>query len=230
MQIVEQRDLDCAYFDAWRCRSCTLLETPYARQLAEQQARIEALLPEMAWDAPHASAVGGFRNKAKMAVAGTLDAPTIGLILGVATGLRFLVSIGGAELSDRVGRLPIILVGMVVLAVGLVAIPGTATPVLFAVATWTLAMGRIGNSVPIAMLSDVAEPRQMGRLIGLNRFVADLGLVSGPVAIGLLIEGAGFGAAFAATLLLVLVTTALLVVAASQPRHRRSVEQVDATG
>lgn len=87
MQIVEQRDLDCAYFDAWRCRSCTLLETPYARQLAEQQARIEALLPEMAWDAPHASAVGGFRNKAKMAVAGTLDAPTIGILAADGTGI-----------------------------------------------------------------------------------------------------------------------------------------------
>jgi 23S rRNA (uracil747-C5)-methyltransferase len=81
------RALDCAYFDAWRCRSCTLLDTPYARQLADQQARIEALLPEMAWDAPHASAVAGFRNKAKMAVAGTVDAPTIGILATDGTGI-----------------------------------------------------------------------------------------------------------------------------------------------
>lgn len=87
MQTVEQRDLDCAYFDAWRCRSCTLLDTPYARQLAEQQSRIEALLPEMVWDAPHASAVGGFRNKAKMAVAGTVEAPTLGILAVDGTGI-----------------------------------------------------------------------------------------------------------------------------------------------
>lgn len=87
MQTAEARDLDCAYFDAWRCRSCTLLETPYARQLADQQARIEALLPEMPWDAPHASAVEGFRNKAKMAVAGTLESPTLGILAADGTGI-----------------------------------------------------------------------------------------------------------------------------------------------
>ncbi|MCH1882357.1 methyltransferase domain-containing protein [Agrococcus sp. ARC_14] len=79
--------MQCAYFDAWRCRSCTLLETPYARQLAEQQSRIEALLPAMPWDAPHASAVGGFRNKAKMAVAGSLAEPTIGILAIDGTGI-----------------------------------------------------------------------------------------------------------------------------------------------
>ncbi len=79
--------LDCAYFDAGRCRSCTLLPTPYERQLADQQARIEAMLPPMAWDAPHASAVGGFRNKAKMAVAGTVDAPTIGILAADGSGI-----------------------------------------------------------------------------------------------------------------------------------------------
>ncbi|GAA1425611.1 methyltransferase domain-containing protein [Agrococcus citreus] len=79
--------LDCAYFDAWRCRSCTLLATPYEAQLAEQQARIEALLPPMRWDPPFASAVGAFRNKAKMAVAGTVDAPTLGILAADGSGI-----------------------------------------------------------------------------------------------------------------------------------------------
>ncbi|WP_072314190.1 methyltransferase domain-containing protein [Agrococcus sp. Marseille-P2731] len=79
--------LSCGYFDAWRCRSCTLLATPYEVQLAQQQARMEALLPPMLWDAPHASAVGGFRNKAKMAVAGTVEAPTLGILAADGTGI-----------------------------------------------------------------------------------------------------------------------------------------------
>ncbi|WP_347756320.1 methyltransferase domain-containing protein [Agrococcus sp. ProA11] len=79
--------LDCAYFDADRCRSCTLLATPYARQLAQQQARIEALLPTLVWDAPVESAVGGFRNKAKMAVAGTVAAPTLGILAADGSGI-----------------------------------------------------------------------------------------------------------------------------------------------
>ncbi|MCR8669809.1 methyltransferase domain-containing protein [Agrococcus sp. HG114] len=81
------RALECAYFDAGRCRSCTLLPTPYARQLADKQATVAAALPEMAWDAPHASAVGAFRNKAKMAVAGTLAAPTIGILATDGSGI-----------------------------------------------------------------------------------------------------------------------------------------------
>ena len=79
--------LDCAYFDSWRCRSCTLLATPYAAQLADKQAGIEAILPPVQWDAPHASPPGGFRNKAKMAVAGTVDAPTIGILAADGTGI-----------------------------------------------------------------------------------------------------------------------------------------------
>lgn len=79
--------LECAYFDTDRCRSCTLLPTPYERQLAEKQAAVEAALPAMAWDAPLASAVGGFRNKAKMAVAGSVDAPTIGILAADGSGI-----------------------------------------------------------------------------------------------------------------------------------------------
>lgn len=81
------RDLDCAYFDAWRCRSCTLLDTPYARQLADKQGGVADALPAMRWHAPFASAPGGFRNKAKMAVAGTLERPTIGILAADGTGI-----------------------------------------------------------------------------------------------------------------------------------------------
>ena len=87
MQRTESVALDCAYFDTWRCRSCTLLATPYDLQLAEQQARIEALLPPMPWDAPHASAVGGFRNKAKMVVSGSADAPVLGILDAAGAGV-----------------------------------------------------------------------------------------------------------------------------------------------
>ncbi|MGY3126859.1 23S rRNA (uracil747-C5)-methyltransferase [Agrococcus sp. UYP33] len=79
--------LACAYFDAWRCRSCSLLDVAYDLQLADQQAGVEAALPPMAWDAPHASPVGGFRNKAKMAVAGSVDAPTLGILAADGSGI-----------------------------------------------------------------------------------------------------------------------------------------------
>jgi 23S rRNA (uracil747-C5)-methyltransferase len=72
--------LQCDHFDAWQCRSCSLLETPYAAQLAGKQAAVEALLPPLPWLPPVASAQSGFRNKAKMVVAGTAASPSLGIL------------------------------------------------------------------------------------------------------------------------------------------------------
>lgn len=75
--------MQCHHYDAARCRSCTLIEQPYADQLAAKQERCRDLLapagrPE--WLPPVASAESGFRNKAKLAVGGTVDAPTLGIL------------------------------------------------------------------------------------------------------------------------------------------------------
>lgn len=78
----------CGYFEAGRCRSCTFLETPYEEQLAAKRARVEAALAglpgrrgaELRWSEPVRSAEEGFRNKAKMVVAGTVESPTLGIL------------------------------------------------------------------------------------------------------------------------------------------------------
>lgn len=72
----------CPHFAAARCRSCAWIERSYAEQLADKQALAESRIqgPRLHWLAPMASAAGGFRNKAKMAVGGTIDAPVLGLV------------------------------------------------------------------------------------------------------------------------------------------------------
>ena len=73
----------CDYYDAGACRSCTLIEQPYADQLARKQARVAELLAahaDLTWLEPVASAESGFRNKAKLVVGGTVDAPTLGIL------------------------------------------------------------------------------------------------------------------------------------------------------
>ncbi|WP_400999897.1 23S rRNA (uracil(747)-C(5))-methyltransferase RlmC [Agromyces sp. GXQ0307] len=75
--------MDCAYFDAGRCRSCSLMGRPYPSQLADKQAHAEELLAPFdvpAWLPPVASGERDYRNKAKMVVGGTVDAPTIGIL------------------------------------------------------------------------------------------------------------------------------------------------------
>jgi len=80
----------CAYYDSGRCRSCTLLEWPYERQLADKQRSVEELLAghaDLEWLAPARSAQLGFRNKAKMVVTGTAEDPALGVLRPDGTGM-----------------------------------------------------------------------------------------------------------------------------------------------
>jgi 23S rRNA (uracil747-C5)-methyltransferase len=75
--------MECAYFDAGVCRSCELMGVPYPAQLAGKVAEAQRLLaahPEAIWRDAAASVESGFRNKAKMVVGGTVDAPTLGIL------------------------------------------------------------------------------------------------------------------------------------------------------
>ncbi|RQP11747.1 MAG: 23S rRNA (uracil(747)-C(5))-methyltransferase RlmC [Microbacteriaceae bacterium] len=75
--------MQCDYFDAGVCRSCTLMGVDYDAQLAGKVAHAEALLAPWAdaeWLPPMRSRPEAFRNKAKMVVGGTVDAPTLGIL------------------------------------------------------------------------------------------------------------------------------------------------------
>src|SRR5690606_24091211 len=78
----------CDYFDAGVCSSCTLMGVDYDAQLAGKVAHAERLLApwtdaaeaQVQWLPPVASRPEAFRNKAKMVVGGTIDAPTLGIL------------------------------------------------------------------------------------------------------------------------------------------------------
>ena len=76
--------MQCDYFDARRCRSCALMGVPYAVQLADKARRCERALapvaPGVRWLKPFASAESGFRNKAKLVVAGETGSVTVGIL------------------------------------------------------------------------------------------------------------------------------------------------------
>ena len=77
------RVLDCYHHARGECRSCTWLPRPYDDQLAEKERACRALLapwPGIRWEPTVEGGLGGFRNKAKLAVGGTSDAPTLGIL------------------------------------------------------------------------------------------------------------------------------------------------------
>ena len=78
--------MQCAYYDAAACRSCSELPTAYDVQLAAKEASCRETLgehartPGLTWLPAVASAEQAFRNKAKMVVAGTVDEPRLGIL------------------------------------------------------------------------------------------------------------------------------------------------------
>ena len=82
--------MQCSYFDAGVCRSCTLMGVPHAEQLAGKERSCRELLGDhrdLRWLPAVAGPEVGYRNKAKMVVGGTVDAPTLGILDGDGHGV-----------------------------------------------------------------------------------------------------------------------------------------------
>lgn len=83
--------MHCAYHVAEKCFSCTHIDVPYNTQLTRKWDQIRELLaphtdPTTQLLSPVRSEVSHFRNKAKMAVGGTVTQPTLGLLDRYDTG------------------------------------------------------------------------------------------------------------------------------------------------
>ncbi|MGK8935127.1 23S rRNA (uracil(747)-C(5))-methyltransferase RlmC [Pluralibacter gergoviae] len=75
--------MQCALYDAGRCRSCQWLERPVPQQLSAKLLDLRRLLadrPVSEWRAPAEGAEQGFRNKAKMVVSGSVEKPLLGIL------------------------------------------------------------------------------------------------------------------------------------------------------
>lgn len=75
--------MQCALYDAGRCRSCQWIDQPVADQLSSKMADLCALLgtrPVGEWCAPVSGPEQAFRNKAKMVVSGSVEKPLLGML------------------------------------------------------------------------------------------------------------------------------------------------------
>ncbi|MET0787915.1 MAG: 23S rRNA (uracil(747)-C(5))-methyltransferase RlmC [Cellulomonas sp.] len=82
--------MQCPYFDAYRCRSCTWMGRPHGEQVADKERHCQHLLGERAdlqWLPPVSGRESGYRNKAKMVVGGTAARPTLGILDGEGRGV-----------------------------------------------------------------------------------------------------------------------------------------------
>jgi MFS family permease len=120
------------------------------------------------------------------------------------TGIGFLlfaalngaVLIPGGRAADSIGRRPVVVTGCAVSAVGMLMLALLHGPWAFLAA---LAVAGFGSGLldvaPAAMIGDIID-RGGGTLVASYQMAGDVGAVTGPVAGGILVDSASYGAAF----------------------------------
>ncbi|EST19020.1 MFS transporter [Streptomyces roseochromogenus] len=134
-----------------------------------------------------------------------LGIAAVGLIKGLYPILWGLGQIPTGHLSDRIGRKPLIVTGMLVQATGFVlALALLDTPLLAGVLS-AIALG-LGTAMVypalIASVSDHAHPAWRANALGTYRFWRDIGYAAGALVAGILADALGLNATVVAAAVL----------------------------
>ncbi|WP_131103358.1 MFS transporter [Ornithinimicrobium sufpigmenti] len=161
----------------------------------------------------------GVRNALlPLLAAAVLDEPWVaGVVLAVgAVGTAATLQFSG-RLSDRVGRRPPILVGLVVLGISMGAmgvvtsdrVPDSASLGLLLALSLVSGVGAgLVNPSQQATVADIiGHERSGGRVLSTFQMAQDVGAIVGPILVGVVADTLGFGAAFATTGVVCLLAT-----------------------
>ena len=123
----------------------------------------------------------------------------IGAVAAVYPAVWGLGQLGAGWLSDRVGRKPLITVGMLVQAGALALLVAGGGSFGSALASAVLLGAGTALVYPtlIAAVSDAVQPRDRAQAVGVYRFWRDAGLVAGALLAGFVADALGSGAAIA---------------------------------
>jgi MFS family permease len=120
------------------------------------------------------------------------------------TGIGFLLFamlngvalIPGGRVADNLGRRPVVVTGCLVSAAGMVMLALLPGPAAFLAAMAVAGFGSgLLDVAPAAMIGDIIG-RGGGTMVASYQMAGDVGSVTGPVAGGLLVDSASYGAAF----------------------------------
>ncbi len=125
-----------------------------------------------------------------------LSVGEIGVLAAAYPAVWAIGQIGTGALSDRVGRKPLIVAGMVLQAgaIGLIAVSSTFGVWLGAAALLGLGTAMVYPTL-LAAVADVAEPVWRGSAVGVYRLWRDLGFAVGAIVAGVIADAAGFATA-----------------------------------
>ena len=147
----------------------------------------------------------------------------IGLVAGAYPAVWGVGQIWTGHWSDRVGRKPLIVAGMLLQAVALAALALSDGAVGVAVASAVVLGAGTALVYPtlIAAISDAVSPVARAPMVGVYRFWRDMGYVAGGVIAGVVADALGFGGAIG--VVAALTAASGLWVAVDLPARRSSI-------
>jgi DHA1 family multidrug resistance protein-like MFS transporter len=126
-----------------------------------------------------------------------MNATQAGILFGVQSATSFLSRPTMGWASDRIGRRPLILLGLIVCAGALAVIPFTKA--FFGLLCLSAIFGfgeAVVNASAAALVADLSNVTILGSAMGMQGAIMDIGHASGPILAGLLIGSFGFQIAF----------------------------------
>ena len=127
-----------------------------------------------------------------------LNAGQVGLLFSVQAVTSFLSKPVMGRVSDRVGRQPLILAGLLICAATFISMPHVGSFALLLVLSSGFGFGEaVVSSSSAALVADSSEFKRLGAGMGMQGTVMDIGHASGPLLAGLLIAHVSYQGAFA---------------------------------
>lgn len=127
-----------------------------------------------------------------------MNAGEVGLLFGAQGIVSFLSKPAMGRASDRLGRRPLILIGLLLCAGSFALIPhATELPALLALAACFGFGEAVVTTSTAALVADLSDVRAMGAGMGVRGAIVDIGHAAGPLLGGVLIAGLGYAGAFA---------------------------------
>jgi MFS family permease len=128
---------------------------------------------------------------------GRLGPEAVGFLISLSVLGRLLALWLGGSVSDRWGRVRVLVPGLLAYAALLGSLPFMSDPI--ALGLWSVAIGMAGGVVaglPTALVGDLVAPAQHGVAVGWLRTMTDAGHILGPAAMGALADATQLSAPF----------------------------------
>ena len=126
-----------------------------------------------------------------------LNAGEVGLLFTVQSLTSFISKPIMGRVSDRMGRQPLIMLGLLICAATFVSIPHVSELALLLVLSAGFGFGEaVVSSSSSAFVADSSEFKTLGAGMGMQGTIGDIGHASGPLLAGVLIANMSYAGAF----------------------------------